>query len=52
MSLTFNINVKSEPTRTVVNKFYPYWVYVTSNSYVTIAKQALESTIKEMQKCQ
>lgn len=50
-SLTLNLKIYSEPTQTVINKFYPYWIYVTNPMHDS-AKKRLESTIKEMQKCQ
>ena len=49
--LTINLKIYSEPTQTVINKFYPYWIYVTNPMHDS-AKKRLESTIKEMQECQ
>ena len=50
-SLTLNLKIYSEPTQTVINKFYPYWIYVTNPAHDS-AKKRLENTIKEMQECQ
>lgn len=45
---TVNINVYAEPPQTVVNKFYPYWIYVNIHRRESAQKQ-LENIIKEMQ---
>lgn len=50
-SLTLSLKVYSEPPQTVLNKFYPYWIYGTNSTHDS-AKKRLENTIREMQKCQ
>ena len=50
-NITINLqNIKSEPTSKPVNKFYPYWVYVTTPTFEN-AKIRLENAIKEMKSC-
>ncbi len=46
--ITININVHPEATRSPINKFYPYWIYVTNPNYENVKKQ-LEKVIKEVQ---
>ena len=50
-SLTLNGRIYTEPTQTVINKCYPYWIDVTNPTHDS-AKKRLENTIKEMQECQ
>ena len=48
--LTVNLNIYTEAISKPINKFYPYFIYVTNPTHES-AKKRLENVIKEMQKC-